>query len=162
MKVLILGGGGREHALAWRLAKSPSIKEIIACPGNPGIAQVATCIPSPHEVSAYPDIAEGHDVDLTIVGPEGPLVVGVADQFHARRLRIIGPTRAAARLEGSKIFAKRLCAAAGIPTARSVQATSYDEAREALKKFGLPVVIKADGLAAGKGVVIAQSEGEAL
>jgi phosphoribosylamine--glycine ligase len=162
VKVLILGGGGREHALAWRLAKSPGIQEIIACPGNPGIAQVATCIPSPHDVSAYPDIAEAYGVDLTIVGPEGPLVVGVADQFHARRLRIIGPTRAAARLEGSKIFTKRLCEEAGIPTARSVQAGSYEEAREALKKFGLPVVIKTDGLAAGKGVTIAQSESEAL
>lgn len=162
MKTLIIGGGGREHALAWRLAKSPAVREILVCPGNPGTAQVATCIPAPHDVSAYPDIAEAYGVDLTIVGPEGPLVVGVADQFHARRLTIIGPTRAAARLEGSKIFTKRLCEEAGIPTARSVQAVSYEDAREALKKFGMPVVVKADGLAAGKGVTVAQTQDEAL
>jgi phosphoribosylamine--glycine ligase len=161
VKVLILGGGGREHALAWRLSKSPAVKQIIVCPGNPGIAQVATCIPAPQDVSAYPDVAEAYGVDLTIVGPEGPLVVGVADQFHARRLKIIGPTRAAARLEGSKIFTKQFCERTGIPTARSVQATTYDGAREAAKKFALPVVIKADGLAAGKGVTIAQNDQEA-
>src|SRR6185437_4426479 len=156
LKILIIGGGGREHALAWRLSKSPQVRGIIASPGNPGMAQVATCVPAPADVSGYADIAQARAVDLTIVGPEAPLVAGVVDQFNRRRLKIIGPTQAAARLEGSKIFAKQFFERAGIPTARSVQAGSLSEALEALKKFGLPVVIKADGLAAGKGVVIAE------
>ena len=162
MRVLILGGGGREHALAWRLSKSPAVKQIWACPGNPGMAQVAVCIPAPADVSAYADLAEAHQVDLTVVGPEAPLVAGVVDHFRERKLNIIGPTRAAARLEGSKIFAKQFCARAGIPTARSVEVTSFAEARQALQRFSFPVVIKADGLAAGKGVIIAREEQEAV
>lgn len=161
MKILIIGSGGREHALAWRLAKSPQVRGIFASPGNPGIGQVATCVPAPADVSGYADIAEARGVDLTIVGPEGPLVVGVVDHFNRRRLKIIGPTQAAARLEGSKIFAKQFFERARIPTARSVQASSAGDAFDALKQFSLPVVIKADGLAAGKGVVIAQSQEEA-
>jgi phosphoribosylamine--glycine ligase len=161
LKILIVGGGGREHALAWRLAKSPQVREIIASPGNSGIAQVATCVPAPGDVAGYADIAEARRVDLTIVGPEAPLVAGIADHFHRRRLKIIGPTQAAARLEGSKIFAKQFFERAGIPTARSVQASSLGNAVDALKQFGFPVVIKADGLAAGKGVIIAQSHDEA-
>ncbi len=161
MKILIIGGGGREHALAWRLSKSPQVRGIIASPGNPGIAQVATCVAAPADVSGYADIAQARGVDLTIVGPEAPLVAGIVDQFNRRRLKIIGPTQAAARLEGSKIFAKQFFERAGIPTARSVQASSLNEAIEALKQFALPVVIKADGLAAGKGVVIAQDRDEA-
>ncbi|MBV9084034.1 MAG: phosphoribosylamine--glycine ligase [Acidobacteriaceae bacterium] len=162
MKVLILGGGGREHALAWRLSKSPSVTGLIGSPGNPGIAEVANCVPAPNDVSGYIDIAEQNGVDLTVVGPEAPLVAGVVDLFRARGLRIVGPTQAAARLEGSKIFAKQFFERTGIPTARSVQVTSAGEAREALRRFSFPVVIKADGLAAGKGVIIAQSQGEAL
>ena len=161
MKILIIGSGGREHALAWRLAKSPHVRGILASPGNPGIGQVATCIPAPADVSGYADIAEARGVDLTIVGPEAPLVAGVVDHFNRRRLKIIGPTQAAARLEGSKIFAKQFFERAGIPTARSVQASSVGDALNALKQFSLPVVIKADGLAAGKGVVIPQSYEEA-
>lgn len=161
MKILIIGGGGREHALAWRLSKSSQVRGIIASPGNPGIAQVATCVAAPADVSGYADIAQARGVDLTIVGPEAPLVAGIVDQFNRRRLKIIGPTQAAARLEGSKIFAKQFFERAGIPTARSVQASSLNEAIEALKQFALPVVIKADGLAAGKGVVIAQDRDEA-
>ena len=152
MRILIVGGGGREHALAWRLAQSPSVKQIIASPGNPGIAQIALCIPAPENISGYAEIAQVHRVDLTVVGPEGPLVAGIADDFRSRGLRIIGPTRAAAQLEGSKLFAKKFFAIAGIPTAR---------AGESIKEFSFPVVIKADGLAAGKGVVIARDQSEA-
>jgi phosphoribosylamine--glycine ligase len=161
LKILIIGSGGREHALAWRLAKSPQVRGIIASPGNPGIAQVATCVPAPADVSGYADIAEARGVDLTIVGPEAPLVTGVVDHFTRRRMKIIGPTQAAARLEGSKIFAKQFFDRAGIPTARSIQAASFADGLSALKHFSLPVVIKADGLAAGKGVIIAQSQEEA-
>ncbi len=163
MKILIIGGGGREHALAWRLQKSPDVKGIWASPGNPGIAQVATCIAPPPGgyVAGYADIAQALQIDLTVVGPEAPLVQGIVDEFRKRRLRIVGPTQAAARLEGSKIFAKQFFERAGIPTARSSQVGTYDEAITALKQFSLPVVIKADGLAAGKGVVIAQTQPEA-
>lgn len=161
MKILIIGGGGREHALAWRLAKSPDVTELIAAPGNPGIETLATCISLPQDVGACAALAEQIGATLTVVGPEAPLVKGIVDQFKERKLSIIGPTQSAARLEGSKIFAKQFFERAGIPTARSVQVTSTAEATEALKKFGFPVVIKADGLAGGKGVIIAQSEDEA-
>ncbi len=106
MKILIVGGGGREHALAWKLAQSPVVKGIVVSPGNPGIAQVATCVPAPEDITGYADIAKAHAVDITIVGPEAPLVAGIVDVFYQRRLRIIGPTQAAAQLEGSKLFAK--------------------------------------------------------
>ncbi len=152
MKILIVGGGGREHALAWRLSKSDSVETIVASPGNPGIAQLATCVAAPAEVSGYAEIAEQHGVNLTVVGPEAPLVAGIVDRFRERGLRIIGPTQAAAQLEGSKLFAKKLFANANIPTARS--AATIDS-------FSFPVVIKADGLAAGKGVIIAQDRSEA-
>lgn len=152
MKILVVGGGGREHALAWRLAQSPSVHTIIASPGNPGIASLGKCVAAPTSVAGYADLAEAHGIDLTVVGPEAPLVAGIADEFHRRNLKIIGPSAAAARLEGSKRFAKQFFEVAGIPTARSGQ--SIDE-------FGLPVVIKADGLAAGKGVVVARTRREA-
>ena len=158
---MIVGGGGREHALAWRLSLSRSVKGIIASPGNPGIAQVATCVPAPRDVTGFADIAQAHGADLTIVGPEAPLVAGIVDDFHQKRLKIIGPTRKAAKLEGSKVFAKRFLERMGIPTARSVNVDTYDEALLFLKNFSFPVVIKADGLAAGKGVVIAQNQEEA-
>ncbi len=162
LKVFVIGGGGREHALVWKLAQSPLISGIIASPGNPGISQIAACIPAPASVSGYVDIAEAHGIHLTIVGPEAPLVSGVVDHFHSRRLPIIGPTQAAARLEGSKIFAKQFFERANIPTARSVQVGSYDEALDHIHQFAFPLVIKADGLAAGKGVIIAQDRAEAL
>jgi phosphoribosylamine--glycine ligase len=152
LNILIIGGGGREHALAWRLAKSPSVKGIVASPGNPGIAQVGQCVPAPADIAGYVDIATAHKVDLTVVGPEAPLVNGIVDRFRESNLRIIGPTKAAARLEGSKLFAKKFFARAGIPTART---------SERLNEFPFPVVIKADGLAAGKGVVIANNRAEA-
>ena len=162
MKVLIVGGGGREHALAWKLAQSPLISQIYASPGNPGIAEFATCIEPPTDITGWVPLAQAHGIKLTIVGPEAPLVAGIVDQFRRRRLWIVGPTRAAAQLEGSKIFAKQFFERAAIPTARSVQATSNEQAVEALKQFGLPVVIKADGLAGGKGVAVANTENEAM
>ena len=155
LKILIVGGGGREHALAWRLRQSPNVKALWASPGNPGIAQLATCIPAPVGVAGYADLAEALGAEFTVVGPEAPLVAGIVDEFRRRGLRIFGPTQAAARLEGSKIFAKQFFERAGIPTARSAQVSSVSEALSSLKNFSFPVVIKADGLAAGKGVVVA-------
>lgn len=156
MKVLVIGGGGREHALAWRLKRSPSVSEVIASPGNPGIASLGTCLPAPQDISGYVDLAKAQGVDLTVVGPEVPLVAGVVDHFRRDGLAIVGPTAAAAQLEGSKVFAKRFFERAGVPTARSIQTFTAEEAIAALDNFEYPVVIKADGLAAGKGVVIAQ------
>ncbi|MGI8990959.1 MAG: phosphoribosylamine--glycine ligase [Bryobacteraceae bacterium] len=155
MKILIVGSGGREHALAWRLSQSPSKPRLFAAPGNPGIATVAQCVPA---ADLYPatllDIARSVGADLTVIGPEAPLVAGVVDHFRAAGLAIIGPAAAAARLEGSKVFAKSFFREHGIPTARF--SISGD-----LGQFGFPVVIKADGLAAGKGVVIANDRAEA-
>jgi phosphoribosylamine---glycine ligase len=157
MKILVVGSGGREHALCWKLAQSPKTSALYAAPGNPGMAQVATCLTTADYLAA----AESMDADLTVVGPETPLAAGIVDQFRARGRKIVGPTAAAARLEASKAFAKELMLRAGIPTARFATATSAEEARDALLEFDLPVVIKADGLAAGKGVIIANTHQEA-
>lgn len=157
MKILVIGGGGREHAIAWRLKQSADVTEVVASPGNPGIAQLGNCFPAPASVAGFADLAQAQRVDLTVVGPEAPLVAGVVDEFRARGLKIVGPERSAAQLEGSKIFAKQFFSRAGIPTARSVETSSPDEAFAAIKRFSFPVVIKADGLAAGKGVIIAHT-----
>ena len=157
MKVLIIGGGGREHALAWRLAQSPEVERVFAAPGNPGIARLATCLPAGDgSPDAYLAVAESVDADLTVVGPEAPLVAGVVDAFRARGRAIFGPTAAAAQLEGSKTFAKNFLGQSNIPTSAFVAAPNAAEARRALDRFSYPVVIKADGLAAGKGVVVAE------
>ena len=162
MKVLVLGGGGREHALCWKLAQSPCLMALYAAPGNPGIAAHATCIAiDPADRHAVLAFCREAQIDLVVVGPEQPLVAGVADALAAAGIACFGPSRAAARLEGSKGFTKELCARAGIPTARFVRCDSLQAARVAIATFGAPVVIKADGLAAGKGVVIAQSIAEA-
>lgn len=158
---MVIGSGGREHALAWKLAQSPKVSEVLACPGNPGIAQCARCIPFPGSLEALADLAAHENVSYTVVGPEAPLVEGVVDVFRGRRLKIVGPTQAAARLEGSKVFAKRFFERAAIPTARSVQVESTDAALFHIKDFSYPVVLKADGLAAGKGVIIANTQSEA-
>ncbi len=162
MKILIVGSGGREHAIAWRLAQSPSVTKLYATPGNPGIAQLAECTAA---VSSTPEalatLAESLAVDLTVVGPEAPLVSGIVDCFRARGLPIVGPTAAAAELEGSKIFAKRAMDRFGVPTAGYVEANNYEEAKAALDRFTYPLVLKADGLAAGKGVVIVKDRMEA-
>lgn len=157
MKVLVIGSGGREHALAWRLAQSPTVKKVYAASGNPGIAQLATCLSG----NNYLQLAADHGIDLTVVGPEAPLIDGVVDQFRQAGRPIFGPVQAAAQLEGSKIFSKKFFARHNIPTARFHTATNEADALKALEDFEAPVVLKADGLAAGKGVVIAQSLEEA-
>ena len=162
MKVLVIGSGGREHAIAWRLAQSPSVERVFVTPGNPGISRVATCVPL---TSPSPDdllqIARSCQADLTVVGPESPLVAGVVDAFQAARMPIIGPTAAQARLEGSKIYAKQFFAQHKIPTASFTTAGTRPEARAALGRYRFPVVLKLDGLAAGKGVIIAHDPAEA-
>ncbi|MBL8241913.1 MAG: phosphoribosylamine--glycine ligase [Bryobacterales bacterium] len=157
MNVLVIGSGGREHALAWRLAQSPSVQSVFATPGNPGIAQSATCV----EGVNYLELAGKHGIDLTVVGPEAPLIDGVVDQFRQAGRAIFGPVQAAAQLEGSKIFSKNFFARHNIPTARFHTAITEADALRALADFEAPVVLKADGLAAGKGVVIAQTMDEA-
>ena len=157
MNVLVIGSGGREHALAWRLAQSPTVKRLYAAPGNPGIAQSATCLTGTN----YLQIAADYGIDLTIVGPEAPLIDGIVDQFRQAGRAIFGPVQAAAQLEGSKIFSKNFFARHNIPTARFHTAANETDALKALEEYEAPVVLKADGLAAGKGVVIAQSMDEA-
>ena len=157
MKVLVIGGGGREHALAWRLSRSASVTGLHAAPGNPGIAEIAIC----HAETDYLALAEALQIDLTVVGPEGPLVAGIVDQFRQRGMPIVGPDARNAELEGSKIHAKRFMQKLGVPTARFHTAGTAAEATEALRSFRCPVVLKTDGLAAGKGVIIAQTAQEA-
>jgi phosphoribosylamine--glycine ligase len=162
MKVLIVGGGGREHALAWKLRRDDPNAELIAAPGNPGIASVARCVPiAADKVEPLADLAEARRVDFTVVGPEVPLEAGIVNQFQSRGLPIFGPTREAARIETSKRFAKELMMGAGVPTARATHHIDSRAAKLALAEFTAPLVIKASGLAAGKGVVIAQSAAEA-
>jgi len=162
MKILVIGSGAREHALTWKLRESGLMEEIYCAPGNAGIAQEAECRPvdvsNPAQIL---ELANELKADLTVVGPEAPLVAGVVDEFKRVGRVIIGPTRAAARLEGSKIFSKQFMQRHSIPTAAFMVAESFDQAVKALPEFGLPVVIKADGLAAGKGVVIAHTREEA-
>jgi len=162
MRILVLGSGGREHALAWKLHESQQMEELYCAPGNAGIAQEAECIPIDlSHTRAIVELAKQLHADLTIVGPEAPLVAGVVDEFEKEGLAILGPSKAAARLEGSKIFAKQFMQRNDIPTARFEVAESFEEAVNALTRFPLPVVVKADGLAAGKGVVVAHSREEA-
>ncbi|MGA2327866.1 MAG: phosphoribosylamine--glycine ligase [Bryobacteraceae bacterium] len=160
--MLVIGSGAREHALVWRLAQSTSVEALFAIPGNPGMARLATPIPAnPQDPAELVRAAESVGADLTVVGPEAPLVAGVVDAFQAAGRAIVGPVAAAARLEGSKIFAKQFMTRAGIPTAEFVTVETEAEALEALDRFGVPVVLKADGLAAGKGVIVAASRAEA-
>ncbi len=156
MQVLVIGSGGREHALAWRLVQSPSVTKVFVSPGNAGISADAQCVSSAGSSPAqYLALAKSFGVDLTVVGPEAPLVAGIVDAFQAENRLIVGPTAAAAQLEGSKAFSKLVMAEGGVPTARYVEVSTFDEAIRALERFSYPLVIKADGLAAGKGVVIA-------
>ncbi|MDG4773881.1 phosphoribosylamine--glycine ligase [Solwaraspora sp. WMMD792] len=163
MRVLLIGSGGREHALASGLAADPAVDQLIAAPGNPGIAEVAELRPvtatDPQAVAA---LAVEVAADLVVVGPEAPLVAGVADAVRAKGIACFGPSGAAAVLEGSKSFAKDVMAAAGVPTARAVTCRSADEVAAALDAFGTPYVVKNDGLAAGKGVVVTDDRAAAL
>ncbi|QIL01737.1 phosphoribosylamine--glycine ligase [Sphingomonas sinipercae] len=162
MNILLLGSGGREDALAWRIRQSPSCEALIAAPGNPGIARWAQCVAiDPADPAAVVALARASDIALVVVGPEAPLVAGVADALRAAGIAVFGPSAAAAQLEGSKGFTKDLCRANAIPTAAYVRTESREAARAALGAFSLPVVLKADGLAAGKGVVIATTADEA-
>ncbi|RXR30364.1 phosphoribosylamine--glycine ligase [Sphingobium fluviale] len=162
MNILLLGSGGREHALSWKLAQSPTCEKLFAAPGNPGIAECATLVKldaTDHDaVAAFCAVQA---IDLVVIGPEAPLVDGLADALRAAGVAVFGPNKAAAQLEGSKGFTKDLCARANIPTAGYVRTTSLEQARAALPRFSLPVVIKADGLAAGKGVIIAETHNQA-
>jgi len=159
---LLLGSGGREDALAWRLRQSPSCGKLIAAPGNPGIARWAECVSiDPCDPAAVVQLARSHDIDLVVIGPEAPLVAGVADALREAGFAVFGPNADAAQLEGSKGFTKDLCRANAIPTADYVRVECADDAKAALERFGIPVVIKADGLAAGKGVTVAMTRAEA-
>jgi phosphoribosylamine--glycine ligase len=162
VKVLLVGGGGREHALAWSIARSPLVSALYAAPGSPGIARHARCLGhGVEDVDALLGFAEGERIDLTVVGPEVPLVGGLADRFRARGLAVFGPSARAARIEGSKAFAKSLMARHGVPTARFRALTEVAEARRAVREFGAPVVVKASGLAAGKGAIVCATVDEA-
>jgi phosphoribosylamine--glycine ligase len=162
MNVLLIGSGGREHGLAWKLAQSPLLTKLFAAPGNPGIAESAEFVAvdvTDHD--AVIDFCRANQVELVVVGPEAPLVAGIADDLRAAGFAVFGPDKAPAQLEGSKAFTKALCDRANIPTAGYRAVHSLDEARAALTAFGAPVVVKADGLAAGKGVVVAMTAAQA-
>ena len=162
MRLLVVGGGGREHALAWKLAHSPRVSKVFVAPGNAGTAREPGCVNLPlTATSALIDFAWAEGISLTVIGPEAPLAAGVVDDFRAAGLRVFGPTRAAARLESSKAFAKDFMRRHGIPTAAYGRFTDPEQAHAYLREHGAPVVIKADGLAAGKGVVVATDLNEA-
>jgi phosphoribosylamine--glycine ligase len=162
VKVLIIGSGGREHALAWKLGQSPSITKLYCAPGNAGIAALAECVPlAAADLPGLRAFVQEQGIDLTVVGPEGPLAAGIVDDFRNHKLRIFGPHKAAARIESSKAFSKDLMVRLGIPTAESKTFTSVAEAFEYLERREVPIVVKADGLAQGKGVVIARTRAEA-
>jgi len=163
MKVLVVGGGGREHALCWKLKRSPSVSEVICAPGNPGIAKDARCINvNAEDIDGLVKLARNEWPQLVVVGPEVPLVAGLADRLRAAGFAVFGPGRAAAELEGSKSFAKTLMAEANVPTAVFETHTSPEAAADCIRRFGAPVVVKASGLAAGKGVIVAQTVDEAV
>lgn len=163
MKILVVGGGGREHALVWKLAQSPLAEEIYCAPGNAGIADLAECVNIPAEdVDTLLEFARAEEIGLTVVGPEAPLAAGIVDKFTAAGLKIFGPTQAAALIEGSKALAKEIMEKYNIPTAAYASFTDRAAAEEYIRTQGAPIVVKADGLAAGKGVVVAMTEQEAL
>jgi phosphoribosylamine---glycine ligase len=164
MKILVIGSGGREHALAWKLAQSPRVTEVLVAPGNAGTATETKCRNidiAASDIDGLLALAKNENIAVTVVGPEGPLVAGVVDRFRAAGLRVFGPTAAAAQLEGSKAFAKDFLARHGIPTAHYAVHTDVDAALAYVREKGAPIVVKADGLAAGKGVIVAITLNEA-
>ncbi|MGR3708882.1 MAG: phosphoribosylamine--glycine ligase [Alterinioella nitratireducens] len=163
MNILILGSGGREHALAWACLQNPKCDRLVVAPGNGGIAQIADCAAlDPEDAGEVVDFAAEEAIDFVIIGPEGPLAAGVADALRAAGILCFGPSQAAAELEASKAFTKEICDAAGAPTAAYARFTEAEPARAYIRQQGAPIVVKADGLAAGKGVIVAVSEAEAL
>jgi phosphoribosylamine---glycine ligase len=163
MKVLVIGGGGREHALVWKISQSRKVEKIFCAPGNAGIAPIAECIPiGAEDVSSLLAFAEKERIDLTVVGPEAPLTLGIVDTFTARGLRIFGPSRKAAEIEGSKVLSKEIMKKYGIPSADFQAFEDFQKAAKYIRGKNSPLVIKADGLAAGKGVILCQNAGEAL
>jgi phosphoribosylamine---glycine ligase len=163
VRVLVVGGGGREHALAWKLAQSSLVEDLLAGPGNAGIEEVARCFPvNAEDVAGIVELAEREDADLTVVGPEAPLVQGLVDALKGRGRRAFGPSAAGSRIEGSKVWAKELCLRHGIPTGRAEIVDDVTRAVMFLDAFDPPYVVKADGLAAGKGVVVTESHEEAV
>jgi phosphoribosylamine--glycine ligase len=163
MKVLVIGGGGREHALVWKIAQSPMVKKVFCAPGNAGISDLAECVPiGAGDVQGLLEFARQHKIGLTVVGPEGPLSEGIVDLFEQEGLRIFGASRRAAEIESSKSFAKDLMMRYRIPTAGGQSFYSFPQAERYLRKRGAPVVVKANGLAAGKGVIVCATEAEAL
>ena len=163
MRILIIGGGGREHAIAWKLSNEKNVKKIYCAPGNAGIANVAQCLNiDDSNIDSLVKFAKENKIDLTIVGPEVPLVNGIVDEFEKENLRIFGPNKKCSQLEGSKAFCKEFMVRHNIPTAKYKEYTDLEEAINEIDSFGYPVVIKADGLAAGKGVVIPRSKEEAV
>ncbi|GGD18495.1 phosphoribosylamine--glycine ligase [Pyruvatibacter mobilis] len=163
MKLLVVGAGGREHALCWKLAQSPKLTKLYAAPGNAGMASVADCVDvGAEDVAGLVDFARDKGIDLVVVGPEAPLVKGLADQLNEAGIPVFGPSAKAAQLEGSKGFTKDLCTRANIPTAAYGRFTNLDDALAYVGREGAPIVVKADGLAAGKGVTVAMTTDEAL
>jgi phosphoribosylamine--glycine ligase len=163
VKILVVGSGGREHALVWKIAQSREAKEIFAAPGNAGIREIAQCVEiSSDDIKGLVNFAKDKKIDLTVVGPEAPLVKGIVDVFERENLRVFGPTALAARLEASKVFAKQIMVKAGVPTAYCEIFDDPQQAKDYIKKQNVPIVIKADGLAQGKGVIVAKTHEEAL
>ena len=163
MRVLVVGSGGREHALCWALAASPLLTKLYCAPGNPGIGEVAECVPiGATDIAQLVAFAQDHAIDLVVPGPEAPLSAGLTDAMETASIPCCGPTQDAARLESSKSFTKQICDEAGIPTAAWERFEEAEAAREFVRRRGVPLVVKADGLAAGKGVVVAATEQEAL
>jgi phosphoribosylamine---glycine ligase len=158
MKILVVGSGGREHALVWKIAQSPRVTKLYCAPGNAGIEQLATCVAiQADDIAGLKAFVQSENIDLTVVGPEAPLAAGIADEFRKARLKIFGPTRAAAQLESSKTFSKELMFRHHIPTAASQSFTELKPALAYLERQRAPIVVKADGLAQGKGVVVAET-----
>ena len=163
MKVLVVGGGGREHALVWKIAQSPRVKKIFCAPGNAGMVKLANCVPiGAAEIDKLLAFARDEKIDLTVVGPEDPLSKGIVDQFEGAGMRVFGASQKAARIESSKSFAKAIMEKYGIPTAKGRTFTRLAQAQTYVKKMGAPLVVKADGLAAGKGVIVCSTETMAL
>ena len=163
MKILVVGGGGREHAICWKLSNEKNVEKIYCAPGNPGIAEVAECVNiGDSDIDELAKFAKENEIDITVVGPEVPLVIGITDVFESQGLKVFGPNKKCARLEGSKAFSKDFMTRHNLPTAKYKEYTNIDKAIDDIDDFGYPVVIKADGLAAGKGVIISKNREDAI